>query len=339
MVAIVTDRNLRQVLTTSMYDRSEGVQDLVYNAHPITALLKEKGVITPYDGGPEIRVPLLVDTLDAQWFTGYDKLNITPKELINSAVFTPKRVTSMFSLTGTELLYNQGRAKIIDLMTTYLNASEEGIKNAWEMAVVADGTGTGGRQMIGFGGAIPVVANAGTYGGIDRSLHALWRTTSYNVPGGDFADIGTVWDETTARPILSRIALNRSKGSRYAKVAIADPLSYAPIENSLVAHQRIVNSSGALGQLGFRALEVMTGAGPIEVVAAGGVGSVMPANTILGLDIEGLEMKYHPNNNMVPMHDGEGAKPINQDAIAQGYVWTGELIVKNPRFQWRLRTA
>jgi len=339
VAAIVTDRNLRQVLTTSMFDRSREVQDLVNNSHPITAVLAEKGAITAYDGGPEIRIPLLVDTLDAQWFTGYDKLNIQAKELLNSAVFTPKRVTSMFSLTGTELLYNQGRAKIIDLMTTFLNASEEGIKNAREIAIVADGTGTGGRQMIGLGGAVPIVANAGTYGGIDRSLHAMWRTTSYSVPGGDFSDIGTTWDETTARQILSRIALNRSKGSRYAKLAIADPASYAVIENSLVAHQRIVNSSGTVGRLGFRALEVMTGAGPIEVVAAGGVGSVMPANTIFLLDLDGMEMKYHPNNNMVPMHDGDGAKPINQDAIAQGYVWTGELIVKNPRFQIRLRTA
>jgi|GEM_PF-839483 len=338
MAAIVTDRNLRQVLTTSMFDRSEGVQDLVYNSHPITAALRERGAIRSYDGGPEIRVPLLIDTLGSQWFTGYDKLNITPKELVNSAVFTPKRVTSMFSLTGTELLYNQGRAKIIDLMTLYLDASEEGIKQAWETAIVADGSGTGGRQMIGLGGAVPIVTNSGTYGGISRS-NAIWRTTTYSVPGGDFSDIGTTWDETTARPILSRIALNRSKGSRYPKLAIAAPDAYAAIENSMVAHQRIVNSNGTMGRLGFRALEVMTGAGPIEVVAAGGVGSVMPAKTIFLLDLEGLELIYHPRNNMVPMHDGDGAKPVNQDAIAQGYVWTGELVVKNPRFQVRLITA
>lgn len=271
--------------------------------------------------------------------TGYDKLRIDPKELVNSAVFTPKRVTSMFSLTGTELLYNMGRSQIIDLMQLYLDSSQEGIREAMEIAIVGDGTGTGGREMIGLGGALPILANTGTYGGISRVAHAIWRTTTYSVPGGDFSDIGTTWDSTTARQILSRIALNRSKGSRYAKLAIADPISYQAIENSMVAHQRVVNSSGAMGRLGFRALEVMTGVGPIEVVAAGGVGSVMPANTIYLLDLEGLEIVYHPNNNFVPMHDGDGAKPINQDAIAQGYVWTGELIMKNPRFQVRLITA
>lgn len=339
MAAIVTDRNLRQALTTSMYSRTREVQDLVYNATPITAALRERGAITAYDGGPEIRVPLMIDKLGAQWFTGYDKLNVQAKELVNSAVYTPKRVTSMFSLTGTELLYNQGRAQIIDIMELYLNASEEGIREEWEMAIVGDGSGTGGREMIGLGGALPILPNTGTYAGIDRAQHEIWRTTTYSVPGGDFSDIGTTWDTTTARQILSRIALNRSKGSRYPKLAIAHPTAYAAIENSMVAHQRIVNSNGAIGRLGFRALEVMTGAGPIEVVAAGGVGSVMPENTIYLLDLEGLEIKYHPNNNMVPMHDGDGAKPVNQDAIAQGYVWTGELVMKNPRFQVRLITA
>lgn len=257
---------------------------------------------------------------------------------MNSAVFTPKRVTAMFSLTGTELLYNQGRAKIIDLMQLYLDASEEAIREEWELAIVGDGTGSGGRSMIGLGAAIPVIPNAGVYGGIDRAQHAIWRTSYFDATS-DFPDIGTTWDTTTALPIIDRISLARSKSSRYAKLLIASPDAYEPIKRSMVAHQRIVNSQGTVGRLGFRALEYITPVGPVEIVAAGGVGSVMPANTIFGIDLEGLELVYHPNNNMVPMHDGDGAKPINQDAYAQGYVWTGELILKNPRYSYRLETA
>lgn len=336
MASITTDRDLRQVLTTSMFNRRREVQDLVYNSTPITAILRENGAIRSYDGGPEIRVPLMIDKLDAQWFTGYDKLKIEPKELVNSAVFTPKRVTSMFSLTGTELLYNTGRAQIIDLMDLYLRSSENGIQEAMEAAIVGDGTGQGGRQMVGLGGAVPIVANTGTYGGIDRAANPIWRTSTFSVPGGDFPGM-TTWDSTTARPIIERIIANRSKGRRHADILIADIISYQAISASMVAHQRI--TSTRLGRLGFDALEIATPAGPVAVVAATGVGNVMPANTIYGLDSEALSLVYHPNNNMVPMHDGDGAKPINQDAIAQGYVWTGELILENPRYTWRLVTA
>jgi hypothetical protein len=65
----------------------------------------------------------------------------------------------------------------------------------------------------------------------------------------------------------------------------------------------------------------------------------MPANTIYMLDTEGLSVYYHPNRNMVPLFPGDGAQPINQDAIAQYLVWNGELALENPRFTSRLITA
>lgn len=338
MPRVTDDRQYGQILTASIANYSETLQDLVFNSTPLWAILRENGLIRAYDGGPEIRVPLEIDKLDSQWFTGYDKIKIAPKELLNAAYFTPKRVVAPFSLTGTELLFNRGRAQRIDIMQLYLRNAEKSIIEAMEIAAFGDGTADGGRQMIGFAGAIPLVPNTGTYGGIDRSQHPIWNTTTYSVPDGDFPDIGTVWDSTTARPILSSIMRQHSRGRRYADLLIADNNSYQAIEDSMVAHQRIVDSA-RLGRLGFRALEVVTSVGPAAVVPAVGLGSVMPDNTIFGIDTEALAVYYHPDNNMVPFHEGDGAKPINQDAIAQGVVWTGEMVLSNPRFTWRLETA
>lgn len=336
MAPVTTERELRQLLTTSAVMRQSAIEDLVYNSHPVLSLIRENVRVRPYYGA-EIRVPLMIDTLEAQWFTGYDKLRIEPKELINSAVFTPKRVVSMFSLDGSTLMANQGRGEIIDLVSTYLDAAEEAVTDAMDEAIHADGTGNGGRSMIGLAGAIPVIANAGTYGGINRAAHPIWRTSTFSVPGGDFADIGTTWDATTARPILERILMQRSKGARHADLVIADVNSYSAISASLVAHQRIM--SARVGRLGFEALEIATGAGTIAVTAAGGIGTRMPANTIYGIDTQALTLYYHPNKNFVPFHPGDGAKPINQDAIAQGIEWAGELVLNNPRYTWRLITA
>ena len=337
---IVTERELRQTLTATMAARSRGVQDLVYNSTPLLAALRERGRIKTASG-PEIRIPLMIDKLTAQWFTGYDKLRIEPKELINSAVFTWKRVVSMFSLTGTELLFNEGRERVLDLMATYLENAEQVVMEEFETALHGDGTGQGGRSIIGLGGALPIVTNAGTYGGIDRVTQAIWRTTTYNVTT-DFPTIGTTWTAATARPIIERVAALRSKGQRYPKLWICDLLSYQAISASLVAHQRITTRVGAnpgTGFLGFEALSVWTPAGAIDIVCASGVGNVMPANTIYALDLDGAAIYEFPSKKFTPFHPGEGMRPINQDAIAQGIEWAGEFVIENPRFQVRLVTA
>lgn len=331
------DRNYGQILTASVARRSRQVQDIVYNATPLTRILREKDRISERAaGGPELRIPIMFDKLDAQWFTGYDKLQITPKELLNSAVFNWSRVVSMFSLTGTELLYNRGEAEVIDLMTTYIDAAEKSAKEAFEEAIVADGTADGGRQMIGFGGAIPTTPNTGLYGGINRADVANWRTTTYDVPNGDVSGY-TTWDSTTVRPIINRIALARSRGGRYPDLWIADAASYEAIDSAFVAHQRIVSERA--GRLGFSSLTLMTAAGPVDIVAAGGIGNVMPANTVFGIDTDGLAIYTFPGQEFVPFHPGNGMRPINQDAVAQGIVWSGQMVLENPLFTVRVITA
>src|SRR5690606_29953208 len=180
-MAIVSDRNYRQLLTAAVARRSREVQDIVYNSTPLTRILRDQGRIkVKRAGGPELRIPVQFDKLEAQWFTGYDKIEITPKELLNSAVFNWSRVVSMFSLTGTELLYTRGEEEIIDLMSFYVTAAEKAVKEEFETAIVGDGTGSGGRQMIGLGGAIPITPGTGVYGGIDRFDVPNWRTSTFD---------------------------------------------------------------------------------------------------------------------------------------------------------------
>lgn len=331
------DRNYGQLLTAATARRSKAVQDIVYNSTPLTAILRSKGRIkTKRAGGPELRVPIMFDKLQAQWFTGYDKIEITPKELLNSAVFPWSRVVGMFSLTGTELLYTRGEEEVIDLMETYMDAAEKSVKEEFELSMVGDGTAYAGRQMIGLGGAIPILPNTGTYGGIDRATVPNWRTSTFNIVSGDVPGFNT-WDSTTVRPIIEYISLARSRNGRYADLLIADALAYRPISAAFVAHQRIM--SDRMATLGFSGLSYITPAGPVDIVAAGGIGNVMPANTVYGIDSEGLAIYEFPGQSFVPFHPGDGMRPINQDAVAQGIVWSGGLVLENPLFSYRIRTT
>lgn len=242
----------------------------------------------------------------------------------------------MFSLNGTELMYNEGEEAVIDLMDFYISEAEKSIKEEWEAALVADGTGSGGRQMIGLGGAVPIVYNSGTYGGIDRGNVPNWRTTYYDVTAGDVSGY-TAWDSTTARPIMEKVALARSRNAMYPDLWIMDSNSYAPVSASMVAHQRITTQRAA--KLGFESLGVWTPAGLVDVVAAGGIGNVMPANTIFALNTDGLAIYEFPGQAFVPFHPGDGIRPVNQDAFAQGIVWSGQFVVENPLSQVRIKTA
>lgn len=336
-MAIVDDRHYRQLLTAAVAKRQREIQDIVYNATPLTRILRDQGRIqVKRAGGPELRVPIEFDKLQAQWFTGYDKIEITPKELLNSAVFNWSRVVSMFSLTGTELLYTRGEEEVIDLMSFYVRAAEKSVKEEFETSIVGDGTGSGGRQMVGFGGAIPIIANTGTYGGIDRGDVANWRTSTFDATS-DFPDIGNTWDSTTARPIIERIALNRSRNGQYPDLWIFDANSYQAVSASFVAHQRLATERSA--RLGYQGLAYHTPAGLVDLVAAGGVGNVMPANTAFGIDTSALSIYEFPGQSFVPFHPGDGMRPINQDAVAQGIVWSGQLVLENPLFTVRLITA
>jgi hypothetical protein len=62
----------------------------------------------------------------------------------------------------------------------------------------------------------------------------------------------------------------------------------------------------------------------------------MPDNTTFALETDSLRLRYNPDRNFDKLFEGDGQKPINQDAIAQFIGWMGELTMVNPRFNFRL---
>ncbi len=332
-MAVTTDRQYRQVLTASLAYRKSGIEDLVFNSNPVMAAIRRNGKVRSYSG-PEIRHHLQIDKQAGQWFTGYDILKNPPIELFNDAVFTPKNIAVPISFSGTELLANKGSTQEIDLMESYLESAEGSMADAMEVAIHGDGTADGGRQLTGLGAALPIVTNTGIYGGINRGTYALWRTTTYDANSA-FPTIGTQVDSTTIRPMYETILAQRSRGSSGASLLIASQQHYLAYSASLVAHQRIT-SSGPSGKLGFTSLEFAGAGKNAEVVLASGLNSSMPANTTYGIDTSSIYLYYHPQRNMVPLFEGDGAMPINQDAIAQFLAWNGEFVLGNPLFNWRL---
>lgn len=331
---VVTDRQYRQVLSTALALRAPGIEDLVSNSNPLFNVIKRKGLMKPYSG-PEIRQTLQIDKQQAQWFKGYDFLANPPIELFNDAVFTPKQVAVPISLTGEEMLANEGETQVHDILEGYMDAAEEALVDAMDEALHSDGTGDDGKQLTGLAAAVPTnPATAGVYGGIDRTQHALWRTSAFDVDTA-FPDIGSQVDSTTIRAFYSRIIAQRSRNTRAADLLMASQEHYWAYDAATVAIQRIAREE-SLGSLGFSAIEYVGGGKRAEIVLASGLNNNMPSNTTYGLETRSLRLRYHPNRNFTPLFEGDGQMPINQDAIAQFIVWAGELTLINPLFTWRM---
>lgn len=324
----------QQVLSMALEERSPAWQDLVSNSNALLAVLRRKGLWEAYSG-PRIRETLQIAKQDAQWYSGYDFLDNPPIELFNDAYYTPKMVAVPISLTMEEILNNQGANQLKPVLKSYIMAAESSLEDAMDTAIHSDGTANGGKQLTGLAAAVPIVTNSGTYGGISRTDNAIWRTTTYDVNSA-FTTIGTGVTSTTIRPFLNRIMTARSRGRRHADLLLMSPEHYEAYDAATLAIQRLSNGSSELGKLGFSTLEYIGGGKRAEIVLDGGIGSNMPANTTYGLDTDSLRLRYNPSRNFDKLFEGDGQKPINQDALAQFIGWMGELTMTNPLFNWRM---
>ena len=331
-MALVTDRQYRQILSTALAERSSAIEDLVSESNPLYNVLKRKGRFRSFSG-PEIRQTLQFNKQEAQWYRGYDFLANPPIELWNDAVWTPKSVVVPISLTGQEIRANEGANQIFDIVDGTMDAAETSLVEAFDEALHGDGTADGGKAIIGLAGALPIVTNTGVYGGINRADHALWRTSTFDAHT-DFPGIGTQVDPTTIRPMLNRIMSQRSRNTRAADLLIMSEEHYWAYDAATTAIQRIAKE-GSLASLGFSSLEYIGGGKRAEIVLASGLNNNMPSNTTYGLETRSLSIRYREGFNFATLFDGEGQRPINQDAIAQFIGWEGELTMTNPLFNWR----
>lgn len=323
----------RQVLSMALEDRSKGYQDLVSSNTALFAVLKRKGLWKPYSG-PRIRERLLIDKMDGQWYNGFDILANKPIELFNDAYFTPKMVAVPITLSSEEILNNEGENQLLDTMDSYMEVAETSLVELMEAGLHGDGSANGGKAITGLNAAIPELPDQGVYGGIPRAEVPKWRTSAFDVKTA-FPDIGTHVDSTTIRPLYNRIMTQRSRGRRHADLLLASEEHYEAYDAATTAIQRITKEGG-LAKLGFSSLEYIGGGKRAEIVLDGGIGSNMPANTTYGLDTDSLRFRYNKNRNFDKLFPGDGAMPINQDAIAQFIGWMGELTNANPLFSWRL---
>lgn len=333
--------SITDIIATTIQNRSGELSDNVTNNNALLRRLKSKGNVRPFGGGNVILEEIVytdATTINANSYSGYEILNITPNSPISAAQFSIQQYASAVTMSGLEMLQNSSKEAIIDLMEGRVKVAESQLMNRLDYDCYQDGTGNSSKNITGLAAAVPDTPTTGTYGGISRSSFAFWQSVKYS----GVTDGGAAVSASNIQQYMTALAIRLVRGSNKPDLYIADNTYYQYYVNSLQAIQRISNSdgSGSAGAGFGPSLKFYGGGMSADVVLGGGVsGAVSASQSTSGatsahmwaLNTDYIFFRPHRDRNFVPI--GGERQAVNQDAIVKLIGWAGNITVSNSSLQ------
>jgi hypothetical protein len=311
--------NISDIVATTIEKRSKKIADNVTKNNALLMKLSQRGRSRPFSGGRLIYEELsFAENANAGYYSGYDLLPVAAQDVISASQFDIKQAACPVVISGLEMLQNAGPEQMIDLLTSRIDVAESTMKNLICGGLYSNGTGYGGKEIVGLDAAVPLDPTTGVYGGIDRATWTFWRSKVKNVSGTATlqADMNTLW-------------ASLQRGSDRPDLVIADSTVWQAYVASLQANQRF--TSADVGNLGFPSLKYMD----TDFVLDGGIGGFCPAGTAFMLNTNYIHYRPHSARNFVSLSPNKRYS-INQDAEVQILAWAGALTMSGSQFQGRL---
>lgn len=313
--------NVSDLVATTIESRSKQIADNVTKHNALLSKLKEKKRMKTVSGGVKILEELnFAENPNGGWYSGYDTLPVAPADVLSAAEFQLKQCAVPVIISGLEKLQNSGREGLIDLLASRLEVAEATMANLMGGGVYSDGTGGGGKQIVGLNAAVPTNPATGVYGGIDRALWPFWRSQVQASGGLTDANIVAQMNLMWAKLV---------RGADRPDLIVADNNVWNLYVGKLQVLQRFAKADSA--GFGFPSIDFM-GA---EFILDGGIGGYAPANTAFFLNSKFLKFRPHADRNMVPLDPNRRA-PINQDAEVQILAFAGAITCSGAQFLGRL---
>ena len=324
---------ISDIIATTIESRTRAAQDNLTNNNALLMRLKERGNVKTISGGSTILEELFYNdpnTNNANSYSGYETINISPDSPISASQWTMKHYADAVTISGPEMLQNSGKEQMIDLIATRVEVAQARLANKIDSDLHGDGTGNGGKALVGLA-AIISTTPASTVGGIDGATWTFWQNGSYD---GPTLAGGTV---TTAniQSVMNTVALSRVRGNDRPDLIYAGTNAYSLYLGSLQAIQRITDEK--MGAAGFTAIKYYGSGGSADVVLGGGIGGNQDANRMDFINTKYLKFRPHKDRNFVAI--GGDRQAVNQDAIVRLMGWSGALTTSGRQFQATLAIA
>lgn len=311
--------NYDEIFTTTLESRSRKMADSVSNNNALLKRLKDKGHNRKITGGSKILEELEYGEGDLTWYTGYDTINYTPKQLFTAAEYSLKLCAVPVAISGEDMLKNAGREQIIDLFERRVDNAVKTMTNKMSEAVYGDGTAHSGKSIGGLALLVADSPTTGTVGGINRATsgNEFWRNKSVT------ADEALTPE--SLRLAMDKMYMSLTRGLDKPDLIIAGNDLYSTFEQSLTALQRYTEPK--LAEAGFAALR-FKGA---DVVFDGGQGGNCPEDKMYFLNTGYIYLRSHKDRDMKVIGDKRTA--VNQDALYKIVGWAGNMTMSNAALQ------
>jgi len=327
------------IIATTIQNRSGVLADNVTNNNALLRRLKAKGNVKPASGGNVILQEIMYNDptmINANSYSGYEIINIAPNSPISAASYNWTQYAAAVTMSGLEMIQNSGKEAIIDLMDGRISVAEAELMNRIDYDLYQDGTGNGGKNIVGLSLAVPDDPTTGTYGGISRVNYSFWRSQYYR----GVTDGGAAVSAANIQQYMSTLALRCVRGNNKPDLWVADATYFGFYLNALQAIQRISSSDGdATAGGGFPSLKFYGGGMAADVVMGGGISGAVSSTQLTSgatsahmwaLNTDFIFFRPHRDRNFVPI--GGERQSVNQDAVVKLIGWAGNLTSSGPQF-------
>jgi len=303
----MADVNVGLLLSTTLKNYRKKLVDNIHKSSAIFYWLKENGQIKEETGGERIVQPLMYGkNTTAGSYGGYEQLDTTPQEGIDSAEYNWKQYSVSVSISGEEERKNGGSQKIIDILEARTKQAEMSLVEQLTTGLFSDGTGNGSKDLTGLNA---MVSNTGTYGGINSSTHTWWAATiDSDAEATTVADMTNLFNDASigGRDTPNLIVTNQTQFETYEGLLT----NY----NSVASYLTKGDGSKKLGDAGFQTLEFKG----VPIVWD----ELCPSGHMYFLNTNHMKLVVHKAANFEVT---DFVKPENQDARVAQILFMGNL--------------
>lgn len=334
-------KNLDAVISSTMSKVRNTLSDNIGTANAFFHKLMKDGKYESYNGGTDIREPLMHTLATAEAYSGYDELASDPIDGITTAVYLARQLAVPISYSMKEAIENKHR--IFDLVKAKVTQAKMGIEEGFAshfmqgsgasaLATAKVNSATGAASIDPVALLIdPTPTDSTLIGNINQSSESWWRnvakdmnTTSYD---GLMLQLNNLSNScglgTGGSPdlfLMDQVTYELFVHAHYQKYGPTQGDATFPFENTRFKNALVIMDEKVADYEN----------GVVDASATGSFGSVIAFNSKF------FKIRYIPERNFEMLSDENGKsfqKPLKGDSRLGHIAWMGQATLNNRRKQ------